>query len=51
MSAFRPVEDQLAILMRGVEFGDETTRANMEAELRQRLAESARDNASANAVS
>ena len=41
---FRPVEQQLAILMRGVEFGDETTRANMEAELRQRLAESARDN-------
>jgi tyrosyl-tRNA synthetase len=30
--------------MRGVEFGDETTRANMEAELRQRLAESLRDN-------
>ncbi len=43
MNAFRPVEEQLAILMRGVEFGDETTRNNMEAELRQRLAESARD--------
>lgn len=41
MSTFRPVEEQLAILMRGVEFGDETTRHNMEAELRQRLAESA----------
>ena len=41
MNAFRPVEEQLAILMRGVEFGDETTRRNMEAELRQRLAESA----------
>lgn len=41
---FRPVEEQLAVLMRGVEFGDETTRANMEAELRQRLAESVRDN-------
>lgn len=43
MSAFRPVDEQLAILMRGVEFGDETTRVNMEAELRQRLTESARD--------
>ncbi len=43
-SGFRPVEEQLAILMRGVEFGDETTRTNMEAELRQRLTESARDN-------
>ncbi len=41
MSTFRPVEEQLAILMRGVEFGDETTRQNMEVELRQRLAESA----------
>jgi tyrosyl-tRNA synthetase len=29
--------------MRGVEFGDETTRMNMEAELRQRLIESERD--------
>lgn len=44
MSAFKPVEEQLAILMRGVEFGDPTTRANMETELRQRLTESARDN-------
>ena len=44
MSPFRPIDEQLAILMRGVEFGDETTRVNMEAELRQRLAESARDN-------
>jgi tyrosyl-tRNA synthetase len=44
MSAFKPVEEQLAILMRGVEFGDPTTRANMETELRRRLAESARDN-------
>ena len=43
MSPFRPVEEQLAILMRGVEFGDETTRVNMENELRQRLAESLRD--------
>jgi tyrosyl-tRNA synthetase len=44
MSAFKPIDEQLAILMRGVEFGDPTTRANMEAELRQRLTESARDN-------
>jgi len=29
--------------MRGVEFGDETPRANMEAELQQRLSESALD--------
>ena len=43
MSPFRPVDEQLAILMRGVEFGDVTTRVNMEAELRQRLAESARE--------
>ncbi len=41
---FRPVEEQLAILMRGVEFGDNTTRVNMETELRQRLTESRRDN-------
>lgn len=44
MSPFPPVEQQLAILMRGVKFGDPTIRTNMEAELRQRLAESARDN-------
>lgn len=43
MNAFKPVEQQLAILMRGVEFGDEKTRVNMEAELRERLAESVRD--------
>lgn len=43
MSRFRPVEEQIAILMRGVEFGDEVTRANMEEELRQRLWESTRD--------
>jgi tyrosyl-tRNA synthetase len=41
MPTFRPVDEQLAILMRGVEFGDEITRVNMEAELRERLAESA----------
>jgi tyrosyl-tRNA synthetase len=43
MSPFRPVEEQLALLMRGVEFGDATTRVNMEQELRTRLAESQRD--------
>jgi tyrosyl-tRNA synthetase len=43
MRQFSPVEDQLAILMRGVEFGDEVTRVNMETELRQRLGESARE--------
>jgi tyrosyl-tRNA synthetase len=44
MNTFRPVEEQLAILMRGVEFGDPMTRTNMEAELRQRLAESHKNN-------
>ena len=44
MNVPRPVHEQLAILMRGVEFGDETTRVNMENELRQRLEESVRDN-------
>src|SRR5512135_2742361 len=39
MSPFRPVDEQVAILMRGVDFGDAQTRINMEAELRQRLAE------------
>ncbi|MYH41442.1 MAG: tyrosine--tRNA ligase [Chloroflexi bacterium] len=34
-----PVEDQLAALLRGTEFGDEPTRRVMEAELRERLAE------------
>ena len=43
MSPFRPVDEQLAILMRGVEFGDTTTRVNMAAELRDRLTESARN--------
>ena len=42
MSQFPPVEEQLAILMRGVEFGDAVTRVNMETELRQRLGESLR---------
>ncbi len=43
MCAFRPVEEQMAILMRGVQFGDEVTRQNMEAELRERLTESVRE--------
>jgi tyrosyl-tRNA synthetase len=43
MSQFPPIDEQLAILMRGVEFGDEVTRINMETELRQRLTESARE--------
>ncbi len=32
-----PVEEQLTILMRGADFGDDQTYKNMEAELRQRL--------------
>lgn len=43
MNVPKSVPEQLAILMRGVEFGDETTRVNMENELRQRLEESVRD--------
>ncbi len=35
-----PVEEQLTILMRGVDFGDARTYKNMEAELRDRLAKS-----------
>lgn len=34
-----PVEEQMRILMAGTEFGDETTRATMERELRARLEE------------
>jgi tyrosyl-tRNA synthetase len=41
VSRFRPVEEQMAILMRGVEFGDELTRSNMEVELRERIIASA----------
>ena len=44
MSRFRPVEEQMAILMRGVEFGDEGTRTNMESELRERVSLSEQDN-------
>jgi len=40
----RPVEEQLEIIMRGVEFGEPQIRRNMEAELRQRLQESIRTN-------
>jgi tyrosyl-tRNA synthetase len=43
MNRFRPVDEQMAILMRGVEFGDKVTRSNMEVELRERLTESMRD--------
>jgi len=43
MSKTRDANEQLDILMRGVEFGDAKTRAAMEAELRQRLVESERD--------
>jgi len=40
MTSFPPVDEQLTILMRGVDFGDAQTYKNMEAELRQRLQES-----------
>lgn len=35
----KPVDDQMPILMQGVEFGDPQTQETMEAELRERLAE------------
>ena len=35
----RPVEQQMPILMQGVDYGDEQIRQNMETELRERLAE------------
>ena len=41
-ASFRPVDEQLAILMRGVDCGDVQTRANMEQELHDRLADSRR---------
>ena len=34
-----PVDEQMRLLMRGVEYGDEQIRAAMEQELRERLAE------------
>ena len=43
MAEFPPVEEQMVILMRGVEFGDVQTRANMEKELRDRLEGSRRE--------
>lgn len=41
MAGFPPVEQQMRILMRGIDFGDPLTFANMEKELRERLTESA----------
>ena len=35
----KPVEEQFKILMRGVEYGDEVTKRNMEEELREKLKE------------
>ncbi len=40
MSSFPPVEQQLRMLMRGIDFGDTGTYASMERELRERLQES-----------
>ena len=40
MPSFPPVDEQMQILMRGVDFGDAQTYKNMEAELRQRLEDS-----------
>ncbi|GIV77474.1 tyrosine--tRNA ligase [Litorilinea aerophila] len=40
MAKFPPVHEQMRILMRGVDFGDEQTYVNMERELRERLEES-----------
>lgn len=40
MAHFPPVAQQMRILMRGVDFGDAQTYANMEKELRERLQES-----------
>ena len=39
-----PADEQLAILMRGVDFGDDQTYENMESELRQRLQASIAEN-------
>ena len=38
----RPVDEQMAILMQGVEFGDEQIKEHMRGELRERLVESRR---------
>lgn len=40
MAKFPPVDQQMQILMRGVDFGDKLTYSNMERELRERLQES-----------
>ncbi|MCB0079446.1 MAG: tyrosine--tRNA ligase [Caldilineaceae bacterium] len=40
MKKFLPVEDQMRILMRGVDFGDDQTYANMKKELEERLQKS-----------
>lgn len=40
MTTFAPVEEQMHILMRGVDFGDQQTYTNMEQELRRRLEDS-----------
>jgi tyrosyl-tRNA synthetase len=40
MAHFLPVDEQMSILMRGVDFGDQQTYKNMQEELRQRLQES-----------
>ncbi len=37
MTTFPPVDEQMSILMRGVDFGDDQTRVHMEKELRARL--------------
>jgi tyrosyl-tRNA synthetase len=42
MANFLPVDEQIGILMRGVDFGDELTYKNMERELRERVEESYR---------
>ena len=42
MTTFPPVEEQMSILMWGVDFGDDLTRTNMEKELRARLEKSHR---------
>ena len=42
MASFPPVDDQMRIIMQGVDFGDELTYLNMERELRARL-EASRD--------
>ena len=42
MAEFPPVADQMRVLMRGVDFGDDLTRTNMERELSARLEKSAK---------